>query len=332
MCGPIPNSISNEGQIVPLYTLFMILGVTAFLFTTLAIIGIREKIGNTTQKRIMVVCFLALFVLLIGAAFMDGLFHSIEEGKIVANGITWLGGVFIAFIGLWLLFHFMVPKARGKEIEFMSYLTPGIALGHAFGRVGCFFGGCCFGKVTDLAIGVIYPSGSPAASLYPGADGNSLPVLPIQLFEAAFELILFIVLITLLRKIKKHHAQVYAIGYSVFRFVIEFFRGDDRGSTGFFLTPSQMVGILFIILALISIFIEKDIIFHKAHNKVIFWQENQRKEYEGIDRKIIFDLRKLKRAYEEELLTEEEYNFMKQKLLEKSIDIEEGEIENGTSI
>ena len=70
-------------------------------------------------------------------------------------------------------------------------------------------------------------------------------VLPTQLFEAAAIALCALLLATLL---KKRRFVNYLILYPVCRFVIEFWRGDDRGSTGFFLSPSQLVSLLILVI------------------------------------------------------------------------------------
>lgn len=118
-----------------------------------------------------------------------------------------------------------------------------LPLGHAFGRVGCFLHGCCFGRLTDSCLGVSFPRGSPAwweqvsatPPLLPQTAAESLPVLPTQLFEAAANALLFAVLYQLYRR---HHAKTglvtgsYLIGYAVLRFANECLRGDPRLAVG----------------------------------------------------------------------------------------------------
>ncbi|NQU11876.1 prolipoprotein diacylglyceryl transferase [bacterium] len=96
---------------------------------------------------------------------------------------------------------------------------PSVALGHAFGRLGCFFEGCCYGTACALPWAVRFPAHHPA---------HSYPVHPTQLYEAAGNLLLFAGL-TLWYRQKRFDGQIawlYVLGYGVIRFVVEFFRGD----------------------------------------------------------------------------------------------------------
>jgi phosphatidylglycerol:prolipoprotein diacylglycerol transferase len=109
-----------------------------------------------------------------------------------------------------------------KRIRFPFWLTmdlvaAGVPLGQAVGRIGCFLGGCCYGRPTDLFWGVTFP----------GLPGS---VHPTQLYESALNLGNFFVLLTL-RKKQIFEGQifvVYILNYSTIRFFIEFWRGDSR--------------------------------------------------------------------------------------------------------
>lgn len=126
--------------------------------------------------------------------------------------------------------------------------APGVALGHFFGRLGCYLNGCCHGDLCSLdhpltrfprvldAHGNI--TGSPAfleqleRELVMESDRFALPVHPTQLYEAAGLLVLFLVLHALYRRVKWPAGMLfllYAVGYAVLRFCVEFFRGDPRG-------------------------------------------------------------------------------------------------------
>ncbi|MBI5244788.1 MAG: prolipoprotein diacylglyceryl transferase [Elusimicrobia bacterium] len=116
-----------------------------------------------------------------------------------------------------------------------------LSLGHIFGRVGCFLEGCCHGRPTTM------PWGVPLKSLSVREGLIGVPLHPTQLYEAFGEAAIFAFLAW--RVLPGIRAKRYSYGtaffgyiflYSVLRFVVEFFRGDDRGA--FFLpglSPSQ---------------------------------------------------------------------------------------------
>jgi len=112
-------------------------------------------------------------------------------------------------------------------------LVPGLALGQAFGRQGCFAAGCCWGRPTDLFFGVHFTDAGHTTTGVPiyGPHGDSLFLYPTQLIESFTMLAVFGFLYWLHRK-KKFDGQIlitYGIIYAIFRFLIEFIRDDPRG-------------------------------------------------------------------------------------------------------
>ena len=149
------------------------------------------------------------------------------------------------FIGVYLLLRRRL-KGRLVSTEYgfpaLSVLPCCVLIGHSLGRVGCFFAGCCYGKPTDSWLGVKFPR-------------LPEPVYPTQLYEAAFLLILFAVCsYLLLKKQFRHNMTVYLIGYGIFRFLIEFIRGDDRGKLFGLLSPSQFWSLGMVILGVLLYF------------------------------------------------------------------------------
>src|SRR5882672_7940285 len=127
--------------------------------------------------------------------------------------------------------------------------APGIALGHVVGRFGCLFAGCCYGKPTTLPWGITFRDPFAAANV-----GTPLgtPLHPTQLYEAGAELLILIVLLVTERKAKPFAGRtfwLYMLLYAVSRFIIEFYRGDERGTVGIFST-SQFISIILAPLAI----------------------------------------------------------------------------------
>ena len=148
--------------------------------------------------------------------------------KFWQGGLTFYGGVLLAVPGgLWF------AKRRGLvPLQAADLIAPALMLGLAFGRVGCFLNGCCYGAVTKSPIGVRFPR------LF--ADRH-----PTQLYECLFALLLFVVLRHFIRKRCQGSGELFgwmlAI-YGVFRVAIEFFRDDPRGALGP-LSTSQLISI-----------------------------------------------------------------------------------------
>jgi phosphatidylglycerol:prolipoprotein diacylglycerol transferase len=129
-------------------------------------------------------------------------------------------------------------------------ISPLIALGLSFGRIGCFFAGCCYGRETSLPWAVTFKNPDSLARL-------NVPLHPTELYDAANGLAIFLFL-SWMSKRKTFDGQVFWLFvflYSITRFFIEIFRGDPRGFLfGDLLSTSQGIGILLAILSLFMLF------------------------------------------------------------------------------
>ena len=312
------------GLHVPMYSIMLSVGIAVFFAFYLYYFYTEYRTDRVTFNRLTFSLCLSLASLALFAFLFDSLFHSISEGKLTFGGITWLGGVAGAFPAVILLTHFLVPKKRGYALDILDSLMPGLAIAHAFGRVGCFLGGCCFGKVTDSVFGISFPDGSPADKLYPSPDGEgSLPVLPTQLFEAAFELVLFLVLLLISRRTKKYNTAIWSISYGIFRFSLEFLRGDDRGSAVFALSPAQVLSILLFIFGVLIILFRRGLVSRRLSAKLEQWRDAADAlpitPFDAVigKRCDVDVLRELYTLKEEGIITEEEYEKKKTEILER---------------
>ena len=164
----------------------------------------------------------------------DPLSFITSSGFVVYGGIT--GGILAVFI-----------YAKVKKVSFVDYLDlvlPAVALAQAFGRVGCFFAGCCYGRETDSCIGVTFHN-----SLY---APNNVKLIPTQLISAGGDLINMVLLLFIAKRTKKKGtvSACYLIFYSVGRFFIEMLRNDDRGTVGA-LSTSQFYGIITLVVGVV---------------------------------------------------------------------------------
>ena len=159
--------------------------------------------------------------------------------RVDQGGLMFYGGLIAA--ALVLVIYTRVYRQHLFQVT--DLVLAAVPLGHAFGRIGCFLHGCCYGKITQSCIGVRFPTDSPAwweqtsaiPPLIAKTATESLPVIPTQLIEAAANAALFALLFTLY---PKRHMQrgfitgCYLIGYAILRFGIEFLRGDPRMAFG----------------------------------------------------------------------------------------------------
>jgi len=179
------------------------------------------------------------------AALFQAIYNFIENpsaGFHLDGGITFIGGL-IGGSGFFLIIYFIFrKKLTGRLIEMLSVIPCSITVAHGFGRIGCFFAGCCYGKETDSFLGVKFPD-LPA------------PVHPTQLYEAAFLFALFALCSYLvLKKGFRHNMSLYLVAYGIFRFAIEFLRGDDRGQLIGSISPSQFWSLLMVLGGVILYF------------------------------------------------------------------------------
>jgi len=135
------------------------------------------------------------------------MFFNIKNG---IEGMIWYG----AFIGGIIPFIIYLRKQQMSFWKVADMFAPFLALGYAIVRVGCFLRGCCYGKITDSACGVVFPA------------VDAFVRHPTQLYSSALNLVLFAFLIWFYPR-RRFSGQVfllYLIGYCIYRFTVEFFR------------------------------------------------------------------------------------------------------------
>lgn len=230
---------------IHLYGVMIAVGVLACFFV-LFFIGKKKGL---TPSFIDFTFYTAIAAIVIGFFFAT-LFQATydyiknpEGGFNIGNGFTFIGGL-IGGVATFLIIYFIFrKKLSGTLLELLPLAPLCITVAHAFGRIGCAFAGCCYGKITDSAI-AIYNAGAMR--------------IPVQLYEALFLFILFGALTVLyVRKDFKYTMPVYLFAYGIFRFIIEFFRGDNRGeifSSGA-ISPSQFWSILMVVIGIALFFV-----------------------------------------------------------------------------
>ena len=197
--------------------------------------------------------------------------------KVWQGGLVFYGGLILAI----LVFFVWCRVRRERVTPVADIFVTIIPLAHAFGRVGCFFYGCCYGRVSACACAVAFPRRSPAwaaqveGGLIPESAPASLPVLPTQLFEAAAVLCLFAVLFFVyLRNWKRRPGLTtgcYLVGYACIRFGLEFLRDDLRQRVGS-LSIGQTVSIGLFVLGISFVLVS--LLRSRAENCKIFGPTN----------------------------------------------------------
>jgi phosphatidylglycerol:prolipoprotein diacylglycerol transferase len=146
------------------------------------------------------------------------------------GGVVFYGGFLGAVLAL-----LVYARVRGlRVLPLLDLAVIGLPVAHALGRVGCFLNGCCYGSRTDGCAGVFYPRGSLPwtmqryASAITDYDLKALPVHPVQLYEAAVNLLIFVVVVVVFRRSRRAGmtSGIYALLYAAGRALLEQFRGD----------------------------------------------------------------------------------------------------------
>jgi len=170
-----------------------------------------------------------------------------EEVMLLArSGGVFYGGLIAAtLIALWYIRRHHLPVWKTCDA-----FAPGIALGHVVGRLGCLLAGCCYGKPSSMPWAITFTD--PIAAANVGTPLN-VALHPTQVYEAGAELLILVFLLATERRGRRFEGRTfwgYMLLYAVSRFVIEFYRGDERGMVAG-LSISQFISL---VLAPLSVF------------------------------------------------------------------------------
>jgi phosphatidylglycerol---prolipoprotein diacylglyceryl transferase len=183
-------------------------------------------------------------------------FNEIFSFNMLQAGGVWYGG-FLGGVGSGILYvrHHRLPILRTWDA-----FTPGISLGHALGRLGCFAAGCCYGKPTDAPWGVVFTD--PDAHSLTGTP-LGVRMHPTQIYEFLAEILIFVFLMFMIRRHERRGPEAtalasfpgqitgtYAFVYGIARYSLEYFRDDpQRGSVfGGLMSGTQLISVLLVIL------------------------------------------------------------------------------------
>lgn len=224
---------------IPSYGAMITLGV--ILANTFGIYLLRKAHLDFNDLIILeAYCFLGAFIgakglyLLISAReiYWDKILDPDYFNAIMLSGFVFYGGL----IG-GLLFVCLAGKVHSIDAaKYARWYIAFIPFIHAFGRIGCFCAGCCYGKPYDGIGAVVFPEGSFAI---PGVK-----LFPVQLVEAFMLLcISFIILYMQLKKKFYYTIELYLILYAITRFVLEYFRYDEIRGRFWGFSTSQWISV-----------------------------------------------------------------------------------------
>jgi len=234
----------------PVYTYGVLLAAAYLLGLQFALVRARKR--GLDANRVMDLGIWIIISALAGAKLLLLIVEFDTFGRnprelltLLRSGGVFYGGLIAAVVvALWYLRRHRMPMWTVTDV-----FAPGIALGHVIGRMGCFFAGCCFGSPTEVPWAITFHN--PYAAENVGTPLN-VPLHPTQLYEAGAELLILGLLLATEKRGRPFPGRTfwaYMFLYGISRFIIEFYRGDPRGSIGMFST-SQFLSLIIVPLSI----------------------------------------------------------------------------------
>jgi len=229
---------------IPPYTFFAILGVVvaSSLFILLLL-----KYGHSISRYTKIFFFSGAGMLIGAKVFglLTGLYTALANKEpihlntFLDTGIVFYGGL-LGFLAAFLFICKIWDKKINVDVVDVSVVC--IPLFHFFGRIGCFFAGCCYGVENNSRLSIRYTT-------YINDEIVTASRLPVQLFETGINLMIFITLLIMLisKKLKGRLLFAYLIIYSTMRIIIEFFRGDLFRGVWNGISFSQVISVIILL-------------------------------------------------------------------------------------
>jgi phosphatidylglycerol---prolipoprotein diacylglyceryl transferase len=248
----LPWTVPLLGQIT-IYTYGVLLAAAYLLGLKLAMV--RAQARGLDAAKVLDLGIYIIISALIGAKLLlvvtDFRVFRADPAELLTlarSGGVFYGGLLLAVaVALWYIRRAGLPLWTTCDA-----FAPGIALGHVVGRFGCLFAGCCYGKPTTEPWGITFTDTFAAANV---GTPLGVPLHPTQLYEAGAEFLILMILLGTERKGRPFAGRtfwLYMLLYAISRFIIEFYRGDPRGSIGMFST-SQFISIILAPLAIVML-------------------------------------------------------------------------------
>ncbi|WP_125154583.1 prolipoprotein diacylglyceryl transferase [Clostridium rectalis] len=241
--------------------LFEIFGIKIYGYGAMIALGIlsallllkhRIKNENYDEDSVFNMSVIAIISGVLGGKILYIIteLKNISENPNILRNIQAGFVIYGAIIGGALSVYFYCKKKSWNFLRMFDIVIPSISLAQGFGRIGCFLAGCCYGKPTQLSIGVEFIK-SPFAP-------NGVLIHPTQIYSAIFDFVLTIILLWYDKKERKDGRifALYTIIYGVGRIIVEYFRDDPRGNVGIFST-SQFISLFIIIIGVIVFNLDK---------------------------------------------------------------------------
>lgn len=241
------------GRTIGMYGLMIVLGI----ILGIGIATLRAKKHSLPREDVLFASFFAGIGLYLGAKFLYILtllpgFISYRRIilqnpslllSLLTGGFVFYGGLIGGILGIYLYCRIY----RIEVLRMLDLLIPSIPFIHGFGRLGCFFAGCCYGIPYNGPGHVIFHNSVAAP--------NEVPLFPTQLLESGLNFLAALILFLLSRKKRKpgNITGFYLIYYALLRFILEFYRGDLERGIILGLSLSQWISLAIIPVGIILI-------------------------------------------------------------------------------
>lgn len=234
----------------PVYSYGVLLAAAYLSALQLAVVRARRQ--GIDGAKVMDLGIYLIIAALVGAKLMlvavDFNYYLSQPREIMslvrAGGVFYGGLIAAVAVALWLVRRYGLSMWNTADL-----FAPGIALGHVIGRLGCLLAGCCYGRPTDVPWAVTFTDPVAAANV---GTPLGIPLHPTQLYDAGAELLIMVLLLATERRGRPFAGRtfwLYVLLYGVSRFVVEIYRGDERGIV-MGLSTSQFISLIAVPLAL----------------------------------------------------------------------------------
>ena len=248
-------------KVVPFYGILFLIGMfgaagVAVLLCKKRNIERYHMVGALVYAGIGGILGAKLLLLLVSIRQIIELHLPLEA--LLKGGYVFYGGAIGGVIGFWAY----AKQFHLSAVDFLDIGAMVVPLGHAFGRVGCFFSGCCYGIPYDGFLSYTYQ--------YSMGEDTPLgvPLLPVQLIEAFCLLCIFVAILLLYKSRPMQRGRemiAYLIMYPCLRFTLEFFRGDTVRGGFLGISTSQWISLALLLTAVITVFTNRMI--RRSHSQ-----------------------------------------------------------------
>jgi phosphatidylglycerol:prolipoprotein diacylglycerol transferase len=224
----LPKLITVGSFFLPTYGLLTALAFLLALWITVRL-GKRTGLDGERVTNLAIYCALAgMAGAKLAMFFFDWSYYTAHPRELFSITTLQAAGVFQGGLALAILTAFLYTRHfHMPGLVTADAFAPGIALGHAIGRLGCFSAGCCWGRRTSVPWAVTFTN-PDAYSMFGTPIG--IPLHPTQLYECFAELCVFALLLWRFRKAHRPGDIIglYLIVSSILRFWIEFYRFHEQ--------------------------------------------------------------------------------------------------------